>query len=111
MQGKARIDRVAQAKRKIESILRPSGAGSGCRRALIFIMVKIDGGRRAESGSQIVRQDQAGSQRLTDRRVRLSRRFEAVACRPVQRVVAHNVLKRTFEVWAGRIAVVLERAQ
>ena len=74
-------------------------------------MVKIDGGRRAESGSQIVRQDQAGSQRLTDRRVCLSRRFEAVACRPVQRVVAHNVLKRTFEVWAGRIAVVLERAQ
>ena len=40
-----------------------------------------------------------------------SGRFEAIACRPVQRVVAPNVLKRTFEVWAGRIAIVLQRPQ
>ena len=74
-------------------------------------MVKIDAGRRAEPGSKIIRQDQAGSERLADRGVCLSGRFEAIACRPVQRMVAPSVLKRTFEVWAGRIAIVLQRAQ
>ena len=72
-------------------------------------MVKIDGGRRAEPRSKIVRQDHAGSECLAGRCVCLSGRFEAIACRPAQRVVAPNVLKRTFKVWAGRIAIVLQR--
>ena len=111
MQGKTLIDRVAKAERKIERILRASRAGSGRSRGLILIVVKIDGGRRTEPRSKIIRQDQAGSERLAGRRVCLSGRFEAIACRPVQRVVAPNVLKRTFEVWCGRIAIVLQRAQ
>ena len=57
----------------------------------------------------IVRQDEAGSECLAGRRVCLIRRFETIACRPGQRVVAAGVLKRTFEVRAGRITIVLQR--
>jgi len=110
-QDKMLIDRIAEAEQKIERILRSSRAGSGRSRVLIFIVVKINGSRRAEPRSKIIRQDQAGSKRLADRCVCLIGRFVAIACRPVQRVVAPNVLKRTFEVWRGRIAIVLQRAQ
>src|SRR5712691_4347664 len=103
VQGEMRVDRTTEAGSKIERILRPC--------SFIFIMMIINAGGRADPRSQAVDQSQAGSPRLGSCHACRGGRFESIAVRPAQRVVAAYVINHTSKVRTGHTPIVFERAK